>query len=273
MPDPTTPSGAEVGRTPIGTSRVGGDTAYVTVEELLRARLSAALGGWRGALESALPTVAFVVVWTTVQEVRPAVVAAGVALVVLAGLRVVRRETLRFLVYAAVGVAVAAFFALRSGRAEDAFLPGMIQTGVVGLVMLVANLVRWPLFGFLIAAADPELSEATVRLKASSRKDAPSDADAQARAEADEALVSQALVGWRRHSGVVRVASRVGWVIVVLDAVRLLVMVPLYLAGQVAALGVAKILLGWPAYLVAVVVVGFVLLRGSTPLDEPTATT
>lgn len=248
-----------------------GATAYVTVEELLRARLSSALGGWRGALESALPTVAFVVLWTITQEVRPAVLGAAAMLVLLALLRVLRRETLRFLLYAAVAVAVAAFFALRSGRAEDAFLPGMIQTAAVGLVMLVANLVRWPLFGFLIAAADPELSEATDRLRSSSRKDAPHNAEAQARAEADQALVTEALTGWRRHEGVVRVASRVGWVIVVLDVVRLLVMVPLYLAGQVAALGVAKIALGWPAYLVALLVIGLMLVRGHTPLDEPPA--
>jgi hypothetical protein len=248
---------------------VGGATAYVTVEELLRARLSAAIGGWRGALESALPTIAFVVVWTVTQEVRPAVLAAAAALVVLGALRLLRHETLRFLVYAAVGVAIAAFFALRSGRAEDAFLPGMIQTAVVGLVFAVANVVRWPLFGFLIAVADPELSEATERLKASGRKDAPQDPESLARAQADEAAVTEALVGWRRHEGVLRVASRVGWVIVVLDVIRLAVMVPLYLTGQVAALGVAKILLGWPAYLLAVLVIGLLLLRGNTPLDEP----
>lgn len=250
-------------------ARVGGSTAYVTVEELLRARLSAAIGGWRGALESALPTIAFVVVWTVTQEVRPAVLAAAAALVVLGALRLLRHETLRFLLYAAVGVAIAAFFALRSGRAEDAFLPGMIQTAVVGLVFAVANVVRWPLFGFLIAVADPELSEATERLKASGRKDAPQDPVSLARAHADEAVVTEALVGWRRHEGVLRVASRVGWVIVVLDVIRLAVMVPLYLTGQVAALGVAKILLGWPAYLLAVLVIGLLLLRGNTPLDEP----
>lgn len=250
-------------------ARVGGGTAYVTVEELLRARLSATIGGWRGALESALPTVAFVALWTVTQEVRPAVLAAAAALAVLAVLRLQRRETLRFLLYAAVAVAVAAFFALRSGRGEDAFLPGMIQTAVVGLVLAVSNLVRWPLFGFLIAVADPELSEATARLKASGRKDAPQDPDSLARAQADEAAVSEALTGWRRHEGVVRVASRVGWVIVVLDLIRLLVMVPLYLGGQVAALGVAKILLGWPAYLLAVLAIGLLLLRGNTPLDDP----
>ena len=53
--------------------RIGGAASYVTVEELLRARLSAAIGGWRGALESAIPTIAFVVIWTVTQEVRPAV--------------------------------------------------------------------------------------------------------------------------------------------------------------------------------------------------------
>ncbi len=242
---------------------------FVTVEELLRARLSGAIGGWRGALESALPTIAFVIVWTTRQDVRTAVIAAAVALVALAGLRLARRETLRFLGYAAVGVAVAAFFALRSGRAEDAFLPGMIQTAVFGLAMLVANLIRWPLFGFLIAAGDPELAAASGRLKEGGRKGAPRDEETLAQAAADEAAVKEAFTGWRRHRGIVSVASRLGWVIVALDAIRLLIMVPLYLGGQVAALGVAKIGLGWPAYLLAVVVMGLLLLRGHTPLDAP----
>ena len=249
--------------------RVGGTTAYVTVEELLRVRLSVAIGGWRGALESAVPTIAFVVVWTVTQDVRTAVLGAAAALVVLGLLRLLRRETLRFLAYAAVAVAIAAFFALRSGRAEDAFLPGMIQTAAVGLVFAVTNLLRWPLFGFLIAAADPELSEASERLKASSKRGAPQNPDSAARSAADEAAVAELLTGWRRHAGVVRVASRVGWVIVVLDVVRLAVMVPLYLTGQVTALGAAKIVLGWPAYLLAVLVIGLLLLRGRTPLDDP----
>lgn len=242
---------------------------FVTVEELLRARLRAVVGGWRGALESALPTVAFVLVWTRSADVRSAVIAAGAALALLAALRVARRETVRFLGYAAVGVGIAAFFALRSGRAEDAFLPGMIQTGAFGLAMAVANLVRWPLFGFLIGAGDPELVEASDRLRRSSRRGAAQDAQARARASADEAAVKEAFTGWRRHSGMVSVASRLGWVIVALDAVRLLIMVPLYLRGEVAALGIAKILLGWPAYLLAVLVMGLILLRGHTPLDEP----
>jgi len=256
---------------PSGDPRRSVPPTWVTVEELLRARLSTAIGGWRGAVESALPTVAFVLVWTLRQDVRSAVVAAGVALVVLGGLRLARKETLRFLGYAAVGVAVAAFFALRSGKAEDAFLPGMIQTAAFGVAMLAANLVRWPLFGFLIAGGDPELVAASDRLKTGGKKGSAQDEQARARAAADEAAVKEAFTGWRRHPGIVSVASRLGWVIVALDAVRLLIMVPLYLAGEVAALGIAKILLGWPAYLLAVVVMGLILVRGHTPLAEPRA--
>lgn len=268
MTEPVEPHGPHA---PLGPDDPAIGAGYVTVEELLRDRLSTAIGGWRGAVESALPTVAFVIVWTVTSDVRSSVIAAGVALTVLAALRLLRRETLRFVGYAAVAVAIAAFFALRSGRAEDAFLPGMIQTAAIGLAIAVTNLVRWPVFGFLIAAADPELAAASQRLRSSTKKGAPQDDESLARSAADEQYVTQTLTGWRRHDGVVRVAARVGWVIVALDAVRLLVMVPLYLAGNVAALGVAKILLGWPAYLVAVLVIGWILVRGETPLDAPPA--
>lgn len=246
-----------------------GALAHATVEELLRERIAMALGGWRGAVESALPTLVFVVVWTVTHETVPTLVASGLTLVALAAVRVVRRETVRYIGYSALVLVIAAFFALRPGRAEDAFLPGMIGTAAMLVVFLVTNLVRWPLFGFLIAAGDPELVEASDRLKTSSRKDAPQDDESLARAAADEEAVKEAFLGWRRHQGIVTVACRLGWVIVALDVVRLAVMVPLYLAGQVAALGVAKIALGTPAYLVAVLVMGLVVLRGETPLEAP----
>jgi len=60
-------------------------------------------------------------------------------------------------------------------------------------------------------------------------------------------------------------------VLVALYAVRVVIMFPLYLAGQVTLLGVAKIALGWPAYLCAVAIMGMMLLRGKTPLTAPEA--
>jgi len=50
------------------------------------------------------------------------------------------------------------------------------------------------------------------------------------------------------------------------------IMFPLYLAGQVTLLGVAKVALGWPAYLCALAIMGMILVRGKTPLQPAEAT-
>jgi hypothetical protein len=69
---------------------------------------------------------------------------------------------------------------------------------------------------------------------------------------------------WRHDKGLVAVCIRLTWVLVALFALRVAVMLPLYLAGEVAWLGVTKIALGWPAYLLAVVVMGMLLATGRT---------
>jgi hypothetical protein len=74
------------------------------------------------------------------------------------------------------------------------------------------------------------------------------------------------LTSWRRDRGLVAVCQRLTMVLVGLYAVRVVLMYPLYLGGQVALLGVAKIALGWPAYLCALAIMGMILVRGKTPL-------
>lgn len=248
-----------------------------TVEDLLRARLSTAIGGWRGAVESAVPTIAFVALWNVTGSVGTAAGAAIAAALVVAVVRLAQRQTLRYVGFSVAAVVIAAFFATRSGRAEDAFLPGMIQTGANLVVFLVANLIRWPLFGFLIAAGDPDLAHAAAEVRASTSK-ATRTARAALSAEERDALelddlarvrqVNSAMTAWRRHDGIVTVASRLGWIMVGLAVVRLSIQVPLYLNAQVEALGVAKLLLGWPAYLIAVGLGALLLMRGRTPLDS-----
>lgn len=209
---------------------------YATVEELLREKLSEAIGGWRGAVESAVPTLAFALVWARTGDLKVSLIVAatcvGLALIV----RLAQRQNARFIAYAAVGVGISAFFALRSGRAEDAFLPGMLQNAGLLLVLLVTNLVRWPLLGFVVGVAEPE-------------------------------AFAENPSWWRQHPGIVTVASRLAWVLIALNVVRLSIMVPLYLSSQVAALGVAKVLLGWPLYLFALAAMGAILVRGRTPID------
>lgn len=211
--------------------------AESTVEQVIRRRISDALGGWYGSLETALPTVAFVITWLALGEVRPAVIAAAGLLVVLAIIRQVVGGSWRFLFSAVVATGLAAFFALRSGQAEDAFLPGIITSAAYGVGALISILVRWPLVGFVVAIGDPDYTERPT--------------------------------AWRSDRGLVAVCSRLTWVLVALFAVRVAIMVPLYLASEVAWLGVAKIALGWPAYLLAIVIMGAMLATGRTPQQAP----
>jgi hypothetical protein len=213
------------------------DATAHTVESLIRERLSSALGGARGSFETALPTVAFVLAWTWRHDVKLAVIASAAIVLILLAVRLATRQTPRYVLSALVATAIAAFFALRSGRAEAAFLPGILTSAAWGVGSLLSVLVRWPLVGFMVAAGDPQMA--------------------------------QDPTAWRRDRGLVRVCQRLTMVLVVLYAVRVVLMFPLYLAGQVTLLGVAKIVLGWPAYLCALAIMGMILVRGKTPLTTP----
>ena len=211
-----------------------------TVETLIRERLSSALGGARGSFETALPTVAFVVAWALAHDVVIAVGASVAIVLALLIVRLVMRQTPRYVLMAVFATAVAAFFALRSGKAEAAFLPGILTSAGWGVASLISVLVRWPIVGFMVAAADPQMVQDPSSL-------AP-------------------FTSWRRDRGLVAVCQRLTMVLVLLYAVRVVVMFPMYLAGQVELLGAAKIALGWPAYLCALAIMGMILVRGKTPL-------
>ena len=204
-----------------------------TVEAIIRHRLSAALGGWRGSVETALPTIAFIVVWTITHEVRPSVIAAAVVAVVLAAARLAQRQSVQYVFSSVVATALAEFFALRSGRAEDAFLPGIAINAAYAAGTLLSVLTRWPLVGFLVGAGDPEAKTDPLR--------------------------------WRRDRSMVAVCGRLTLVMTAMFALRVAVMYPLYLAGNVTALGVAKIALGWPLWVAALAAMGALLVRGATP--------
>jgi hypothetical protein len=216
-----------------------GPHALPTVEEVIRHRLSSALGGWRGSVETALPVVVFVAVWSWRHDTKAAVVGAVLVAVLLAGARLVQRGSLQHVGGAVFATALAAFFALRSGRAEDAFLPGIIGSAAWGTLTAASNLVRWPVVGLLVGAGDPDAREDPFR--------------------------------WRRDPALVLVCQRLTWVLVALYAVRVVVMYPLYLAGNVTWLGVTKLALGWPAWAVAIAIMGALLVRGRTPQRVETA--
>lgn len=186
-------------------------TEDVKQEALL---LERALGGWRGIIDSGLPTVVFVVAYVvTGSELRPSLIAAISAGVIVVVWRLIRRQPLQQVAAGFIGLLIAAWFSSRTGRAEDVFVPGLLLNIGYGAAFLVSILVRWPLLGIAMGYLTGEGTS------------------------------------WRRDPALRRVYAAASWIWVGVFSLRIAVQVPLYLAGAVAPLGIAKVVLGWPLYL------------------------
>jgi hypothetical protein len=207
--------------------------AHATVEEAVRAQLGKALGGARGVVEAAIPTIGFTVSWIVTNELKLSLaIGAGLALALLVA-RLVQRSTVQFVLNSIFGIAIAAYFALRSGKAADAFLPGILYNAGYAAAMLLSIALRWPLVGFIIGSVtgDP--------------------------------------TAWHRDRDIVRLCSRLTWLLLIPCLVRVAVQYPLYLAGHVGWLGASKVLLGWPLQVAALAMMVWLLARGRTPLEPP----
>jgi uncharacterized protein DUF3159 len=202
-----------------------------TVEEVVRHRLSNALGGRRGMVEGAVPTLGFTITFLVTRDLRLGLyVGVGLAVLLLVA-RVLQRQPVQFVVNSLVGIAVAAIFASRTGKAEDVFLPGILYNAVYAVAMVLSVLARWPLVGLMIASVTGDVTS------------------------------------WRADPAVVRLCGRLTLVLAVPCALRVAVQLPLYLAEQTVWLGVTKIALGWPLQVAALAAMAWLLARGRTPLQ------
>jgi hypothetical protein len=220
-----------------------------TVEALVRHQLSLALGGRRGMVEAAVPTLTFTVVWLTTRHLWLALAASVAVAVVELAVRLVQRQTVKFCVNALVGIGIGWLFvhlaASRGGSADDQalayFVPGLLYNAGYAVVMGLTCVTGWPLVGFMIGSVtgDP--------------------------------------TAWHGDRQVVRLCTRLTWLLVLPCAVRALVQGPVWLAGHsgsisadtaVAALGVLKIAMGWPLQLAALGAMSWVLGRNHTPLQR-----
>ena len=203
----------------------------MTDEREERIDLLHALGGRHGIVDSSLPGLAFVIAYTASgQELNVAIwTAVGVGLVLFA-IRVARRETLQFAVAGFVGVAIAAFVAKQTGQAENFFLPGLLLNLAYATAYLVSIVVRWPLIGVIVGPLIGEGME------------------------------------WRKDPRLVSLYSRVSWIWVGVFTIRLAVQLPLYLADELVALGVAKTAMGFPIFGLAVWLSYLVLRDGGVEL-------
>ncbi len=215
-----------------GTGRAGD----ATTEQLM----ANAIGGWRGLVDGSLPSLVFLIVFlVSGQKLMPAVWGAVVAGAGIAILRLVRRQSLQQVLSGFIGVAFCAWFASRTGNAEDFYLPGLLINVAYGTVLAISCLVGHPLLGYGVGAATGDVT------------------------------------GWRRVPEQRRAYALATWFFVGVFALRLVVQVPLYLAGAVGALGTMKLFMGWPLFALAAFLSFRVITRARAeapvpPIEEAT---
>ena len=217
-------------------TRSGAPTAetpqFRYVEDFVRYELGRSLGGARGMLESALPFVAFTIAWVIGRELYPAIGAALGTALLLALIRILQRQSIKYVAQAVFPTAIAVLIATRTGRAQDVFLPGILYNGALAVISILTVIIRRPLVGYIIGAAvgDP--------------------------------------IGWAKDRGLVRMTSKLTLVLAVPYVTRFVIQLPLFLSGQVVLLGVAKVVLGWPLLIAALTVMGVMLSQGRTPMED-----
>jgi hypothetical protein len=194
--------------------------------------LAKTIGGPRGIVESVLPYTVFSIVYGFSKDLSLSIIASAVPIVLLVIWRLIARESLQQVVSGAVGIALGAWWANRTGNAANFFLPNILKNLGQGAAYAISNLVRWPLIGVV---AGPVVGE---------------------------------WWAWRDDRPRYTAYWWATWLWVGLFAVRLLVQVPLYLTDQVTLLGTLNgLVLGLPLFALTIYL-SWLVLR-NVPLAKP----
>ncbi|AXA95876.1 DUF3159 domain-containing protein [Microbacterium sp. PM5] len=172
----------------------------------------AAMGGWRGVLESVLPGLAFVILFTTTADLTLSLALSVGAAAVFTIVRLVQRSPASAALGGLIATGAAAALALWTGRGQDNFVPGLITNAAYGTAFLISALVGWSLIGLAVGF----LMNESTRWRSDPRK--------------------RRVFFW----------LAIAWA--ALFYLRLAVQLPFYFAGDVATLGTLKLVMGLPLF-------------------------
>lgn len=193
--------------------------------------LAEAVGGWRGFAEAAAPGVVFVAAYLIDGSMRVPVIAAVVTMLVLVVIRLAQRSSVQQALSGAVGVAIGAIWAWRTGDAGDYYVPGLWLNGAYVIGLAISMAVRWPVVGIVAG------------------------------------LLRGEGTSWRQHRSQMRAMQLATALLVAMFALRLAVQLPLYLTDQVAALGTARLAMGVPLFALTLWAV-WMVVRSAAPASE-----
>lgn len=220
-------------------------------ESLTAKGVLAAIGGWRGVVESLLPALVFLIVFVVTRDARISAIAPLVLAVVAAGVRLIRREPLTAALSGFIGVLVCVAAVLFTGEGRNYFVPGFWINGAWIAAHGISLAVGWPLLGLLMGFLRGSLTE------------------------------------WRSVPLLRRAAALCTVVWILVFVARLAVQLPLYFAagapglgspdssaataGALEALGIARLVMGVPLFALAIIFTWLVLSRVSSRVPSPTS--
>jgi hypothetical protein len=196
-----------------------------------RDKVIGALGGTKGLIDSGLPSVLFLIVFNIGTELKSALIGAVSISVLLAIIRLAKKDTIQHAVSGLIGVLLCAYFANKSGNPSDFYIPKLLTNLAYGTAYLVANLVGWPILGVIIG---PLLGENFL---------------------------------WRKDPVRKRAYIRASWIWVGMFFARIAVQYPIYLSGNVNLLGTVNLLMGYPLF-IAAAYLSWLVIKSAPPVHK-----
>ncbi|MFI6107148.1 DUF3159 domain-containing protein [Streptomyces sp. NPDC093595] len=196
------------------------------------AALFDAFGGVRGMVETVLPGLLFVTIYTINKDLHLSAIAAlGVSLALVA-VRLIRRDTVKHAFSGVFGVAFGVVFALMTGNAKDFYLPGMLYTLGLGIAYIVTTLAGVPLIGLVLGPVFKEN------------------------------------LSWRtRNPGRKKAYAKASWAWGLILLAKCAILFPLYWWADTTQLGWVLVTLKIPPFLLAVYLTWLFLAKAPPPID------
>jgi hypothetical protein len=196
------------------------------------AALFEAFGGVRGMVETVLPGLLFVTIFTINKNLHWSAIAALAVAVVLVVVRLAMKDTVKHAFSGVFGVAFGVVFAMFTGNAKDFYLPGMLYTLGLALAYIVTTLCGVPLIGLILGPVFKEN------------------------------------LSWRtRNPGRKKAYAKASWAWGLILLAKCAILFPLYWWANTAQLGWVLVALKIPPFLLAVWLTWVFLAKAPAPID------
>ncbi|MFE3887897.1 DUF3159 domain-containing protein, partial [Streptomyces lydicus] len=199
---------------------------------MTEAALFEAFGGVRGMVETVVPGLLFVTIFTINKDLHTSAIAALAVSLVLAAIRLVRRDTVKHALSGVLGVAFGVVFAMMTGNAKDFYLPGMVYTLGLSLAYMITTAAGLPLIGLILGPVFKEN------------------------------------LSWRtRNPGRKKAYAKASWAWGLILFAKCAILFPLYWWADTTQLGWVLIALKIPPFLLAVYLTWVFLAKAPPPID------